>query len=224
LATAPATNDEFAATGYYLWPKGFGTPMKLFDPGLKTLDMLRKTFKVHIDWNDKLGCLRINSPAHPRQAEKDVVAAIEGIKLQFLDTMAQLVSATPLYIVVPPKPDAIRSIVRPGKTEERPEYINPIITSIELAGVPLDRAERLKWESTRDRMNTENEQAFRTHLSTRLLQLKNLRNWMRMRVQFGHINLSQYLKKFALGELSFDLFAEMMKKSRVASGGIFDRK
>lgn len=196
--------------------------MSLLDPMLKTFDILRSTYKVHIDWNDKMNCLRINGKG--QGCEGNVMAAIEGIKLLYLDARAQVVLESPLYIIVPPTADAMRSIVRPNTTEDRENVINPVVTSIGLAGDRLSAAEKLEWESTRRQMNEENSKAFRNHLVKRILKLANLRGWMRMRVQFGHINLSQYQNNFKLAKYSFDMFAEMMKKSRVATGGSFDRK
>lgn len=198
--------------------------MKLFDPDLKTLDKIRKDWKVHIDWDEKIHCLRINSPARPREAEASVAGAMEAIKAKYLDAQAQVILATPLYIVVPPTTEGIRTIVRPGKAEDREGSSNSVITSITLAGEQLSAAEKLKWESTRRQMHEENFKTFRTHLSQRLRQLKNLRSWMRMRVQFGHVHLSQYHKDFYNGTFSFEMFSNMMKKSRVATGGTFDRK
>jgi hypothetical protein len=198
--------------------------MSLLDSKLESLNILRKTYKVHIDWSDKMRCLRINSPAHPREAEQSVAAAIKGIRLLYLDAKAQVVSASPLYIIVPPTADAMRSIVRPKTIEERANSVNPVITSIELAGEPLSATEKLKWESNRLERNDENFEAFRIHVVKRTLKLAHIRGWMRMRVNFGHINLSQYQKNFSLAKYSFDMFANMMKNSRVTTGGTFDRK
>jgi hypothetical protein len=169
-------------------------------------------------------CLRVNSISHPRVAETNVAEAIQGIKQKYLDAQAQVISASPIYIITPPTNGAIRSIVQPDKVEERADASNPLITSIALAGERLSQAAQSKWEFTRRQMKEENYKAFRTHLFKSILELKNLRNWMRMRVQYGHINLSQYQKDFFDGKYSFELFAGMMKRSRVATGGTFDRR
>jgi hypothetical protein len=202
--------------------------MKLLDPELKSFDLLRSTYKVHIDWSEKTQCLRINSPGHPRDAERNVASAIQGIKLLYLNAKAQAIMASPLYIIVPLAADTMRSLVRPKEIEDRVDAFTnaatKVITSIELAGERLSASEMLEWEPKRCQMNDENFKAFRKHLIKNVLDLAHMRGWMRMRVNFGHINLSQYQQNFTLAKFSFDMFADMMKKSRVTTGGSFDRK
>lgn len=241
LRTRPDSNDAFAATvhcvhsmtesskceantrqGYYLWPKGSKDPMDLFDPTLKAFDKLRVTYKVHIDWNDKMRCLRINCNA--RGAVQNVADAIQGIKVLQRHAQAQVISASPEYIIVPPTPDAMRSIVRPGAWGDREHCANRVVERIELAGDPFSLAEKMEWQYHRHQMNEENYEKFRKHLIDRTIPLGDLMGWMRMRVHFGHVNLSQYQDAFAAGMYTFDLFCDMMKKNRVATGGTFDRK
>lgn len=196
--------------------------MSLFDPTLKVFHNLRSTYKVHIDWDDKLRCLRINCNA--RGAEQNVADAIRGIKVLQRNAQAQVISASPEYIIVPPTPSAMRSIVQPKVTEKRENSVNPVVTSIELAGDRLSADEMSEWESHLRQINKDNYKTFREHLINRTLPLGDLRGWMRMRVHFGHVNLSQYQEAFANGKYTFELFADMMKKARVAAGGTFDRK
>lgn len=156
--------------------------MGMLDPTLKTFDLLRNTYKVHIDWTDKINCLRINGKG--RGAEKNVAATIEGIKLLYLDAKAQAISASPLYIIVPPTADAMRRTVRPKTTEERPNTLVPLITGIGLAGGRLSAAEKVEWESTSHQMIEENNRSFRAHVIKGLLKLADLRGWMRSRNYF----------------------------------------
>ena len=198
--------------------------MKMFDPALKAFDLLRETYKVHIDWNEKMHCLRLNCIAHPKVAEQNIADAIQGIKQRYLDAQAQIISTSPLYIVVPPSTEAIRSIVQPRIIDDTTASANALIKTFQLTGERLTPAALAEWDSLRQKMSDDIYKTFRTHLFRRVLELRDLRSWMRMRVQFGHINLSQYQNDFLNGKYSFIKFADMMKKSRVASGGIFDRK
>ena len=240
LRSKPVRDDEFVATvppvliillmsstnsfkGYYLWPNG-SDPMTLFDANLSAFDILRNTYEVHIDWNEKMHCLRLNCTAGLQVAEENIADAINGIKLRYLDAQAQIVSASPFYVIVPPTTAAIRPIVQPEKVVEHTGSTNALIKSFKLTGQRLSPDAQLEWEAKRQQMSDENSKAFRSHLFRRVFELKDLRSWMRMRVQFGHVILSQYQNNFLHGKYSFDMFADMMKKSRVVSGGTFDRK
>ena len=196
--------------------------MSLFDPTLKVFHNLRSTYKVHIDWDDKMRCLRINCNA--RGAEQNIADAIRGIKVLQRNAQAQVISASPEYIIIRPSASAMRSIVRPKTMEKQGNSVNAVVTSIELAGDPLSPAEKSAWESSCRQVNEENYQTFRKDLINRTLPLGDLRGWMRMRVHLGHVHLSQYQDAFANGKYNFGLFADMMKKARVAAGGTFDRK
>lgn len=226
VLTLMITSDTRAdsSQGYYLWPRKAEDPLKLFDAALKKLDDIRREWKVYIDWDSKTHYLRINAEGHLRDAEARVAGAIGAVKVKILDAEAQVILATPVYIVVPPTVEGIRTIVLPCSAEDRVGFATSVITSIALAGEQLSAAEKEKYKSIRDEMNAENYTTFRTHLFSCLRQLKDLRSWMRMRVQLGHVHLSEYHKEFYNGTFSFEMFAHMMKKSRVATGGSFDRK
>jgi hypothetical protein len=196
----------------------------LFDSELKTLNSIRKEWKVHVDWDSKTHFLRINAEGTAREAQHRVANAMEAIKVKYLDAQAEVILATPVYIVVPPTSEGIRSIVRPGSAEYREGSSTTVVTSFVLAGERLSAAEKSKWEVTRDQMNVENYQRFRTHLFACLYKLKDLRTWMRMRIQIGRVHLTEYHQEFYNGKFSFEMFTNMMKKSRVVTGGTFDRK
>ncbi|KAG0649800.1 hypothetical protein D0Z07_3535 [Hyphodiscus hymeniophilus] len=196
--------------------------MKLFDSALKVFDHLREEFEVHIDWNEQMRSLRINCVAQQAVAEENVAAVIEGIKVKYRDAQAQIVSATPTYIIVPPTSEAIRACIQPEKVVERDS--RHIVTNIKIAGERLAPAALSEWEVSHRRMNEENSKNFRTQAFKRIFELQDLIKWMRMRIQFGHVNLRQFPQSFLQGKYSFEMFGEMMKKSRVVSDAVFDRK
>jgi hypothetical protein len=197
--------------------------MELLDPKLQRLDILRITYKVHIDWDANTECLRLN--AMNPQAAANITAAIKGIRQAYQDAKAQAISASPLYIIVPPTASAMRSIVRLKTLEYQSGHYRNVATSIELVGEPLSASETLKWEATRRKMIDDNFNTFRDHLIKRTLPLADLKGWMRMRVHLGHINLREYPLEFRdSNKYSFDMFTNMMKKSRVSSSATFDRK
>jgi hypothetical protein len=72
-------------------------------------------------------------------------------------------------------------------------------------------------------MIADNFNAFRTHLVKRTLPLDGLKGWMRMRVHLGHISSREYQVDFGNSKYSFNVFTNMMKRSRVSTAGIFDR-
>jgi hypothetical protein len=127
---------------------------------------------------------------------------------------------TPLYIVVPPSANAMKLIVEPitSGTKEG----NMVLYGTRLAGEPLSMAQKASWSSRYSQLLAKN----CTDLEKRLIaDTKILRNhtpWMRMRVHFGHIYLTQFLKDFATSKFGFEDYVKMMRSSRVA--GSLDRR
>jgi hypothetical protein len=199
--------------------------MSLLDPKLELLDHLRMEYKVHIHWDDKIQCLVINAESR-RNAEQNLIAVIKGIRKACRGAKAHIMLATPIYNVVPPTAESMRSIVRPKTVERQSEKFSKVVTSIELAGELFSEEDKQKWATKYPEMIENGYEILRQHLLARvsLSSLANLQGWMRMRIHLGHVNLREYQVDFGDSKFSFEDFAGMMKRSRVTSSGKFDRK
>ena len=181
---------------------------------LEKLDALRKFYRVLIEWDDKKHCLTINSER--ATSDHDMIATIKGIRQVIQSSDAEVVYASPQYIVTPPTAGVMRAIVQP-------KYDGNIMR-VELSGQPFSTAEQEMWRSKRGEMLEENLTKFKEHLIKHTTLLAPLMGWMRMRVHFGHIRLGKVREEFVHSKYSLEAFSKMMCLSRVRTSGKFDRK
>ena len=151
------------------------------------------------------------------QSEHSILYAIKGIRQAIENAKARVITASPLYIVVPPTVGAMRPIILPIFPKNRfSGRSQPTVTRFELSGSPLTRNELTKWRSERDAILHSNLEIFRKHLVQNIADLSPLRSWMRMRVHFGRLHLIQYRKDLSESKYSFESLAQMMKDPRTA--------
>ncbi|RDL42028.1 uncharacterized protein BP5553_02007 [Venustampulla echinocandica] len=212
----PAEDAYIVATGCYLWPDKSQTPMQLLGLRMEDLDHIRKEFNLYIQWDADSRSVIISSERQPN-AKYNVSEAIKGIRQAYQNVKARSLSVTPLFIVVSPARETMRQIVRPTRYREG-------LTIIELAGDKLSGWDLLNWESTREAREEENYTKVHNHLAKHLLALAPLKGWMRMRVHFGHLNLTQYPKAFGQSQCSFEKFLEILENPRVQAAAKFDKK
>jgi hypothetical protein len=148
-------------------------------------------------------------------AQDNVIKAITAIRQDVMDAKARRLSATPLYIIAPPSPQAMRPLVRPVKYQNK-------LNIIELRGEELSTNEREEWSRHRTVLLKENTDSFTIHLVKHLHALAPLKQRMRMRVHFGHLNLRQWPKSFTQGS-SFSGFAEVLGDPRAQASAIFNK-
>ncbi|KAF4634051.1 hypothetical protein G7Y89_g4051 [Cudoniella acicularis] len=211
----PHGDVQLAAIGHYAWPNKYSTPAQLFGTRLEDLDYIRKTFKVWIRWDANLESLQASSPRN-LNAQQNVTEAIVAIRQSYHNAKARKISASPLFIMVPPTTAAIQSVVRPKKNEG--------VVTLELTGGRLSTPGQRDWESKRALMLEQNQKKFRDHLVDRLLAVATMKGWMRMRVHFGHLNLTKYPPEFAKGECNFQGFLKVLDNPRAQASAVFDRK
>jgi len=188
---------------------------------LEDLNTVRVAHKVYIDWDEETKCLRIYSRCGS-QAEDNIVEAVKGIRQAILNAKARAISASPVYIVMPPTTSAWRSEVQPVFPSELSIPPLPTVTILRLSGQRLSEKAALVWESGRNNILQSNIGIFREHLIKSLLDLSPFRGWMRMRLHFGHLALKQYRKELLDPNFSFAQYSQMMKSPRTR--GQFNRK
>jgi hypothetical protein len=146
------------------------------------------------------------------------MAAIKGIRQVVRSSEAEVVYASPQYIVNPPTASMMRAKVQPKYDSKKN------IIGVELGGRQFSTLEQELWRFNRDEMTENNLAKFREHLRQHTSQLAHLIGWMRMRVHFGHATLGKVREDFVQLKYSLDGFTQMMDMSRVRTSGKFDRK
>jgi hypothetical protein len=188
---------------------------------LEDLDSVRTEHKVFIEWNEKSQCLKIcsRSVAHSHQY---IAAAIQAIRLAISNAKAQATSALPMYIISVPTASAMRSVVRARILEYEPKQAS----EFELAGAWFSEKQKTAWNACRPSRVTANLIKFEKHILESMRPLKRLRGWMRMRVHFGHVVLTQFPKSFGESGQPFETFisSKMMAHPRTVGGSKFNKK
>jgi hypothetical protein len=185
---------------------------------LEDLHHIRLELRVWIHWDIDMECLVIRSRPwpHPQseKAQENVIEAINAIRQDLLDAKARKVSATPLYIVVPPSTQAMRNLFRPVKYQK--------LNMIEPAGTELSSTEKEKWSRHRIKLLVENTNSFTSHIVKHLRALAPLKQWMQMRVHFGHLNMRQWPRDFTSGG-SFTKLHIVLNDPRTQANSSFDK-
>jgi hypothetical protein len=184
---------------------------------LEKLDKIRTVHKVYIEWHENAQCLKIFSRS---SSIANVDAAQQGIRRAIDSAKAQAISALPMYIISIPTASAMRSVVRARILEHEPRKAS----EFELAGARFSEQQKAVWKANRPSRAQANLINFEKHLSTSMKALEARTDWMRMRVHFGHIVLTQVPKTFGEPGQPFETFIKMMAYSRVAAGGKFNKK
>ena len=174
------------------------------------LDHIRINYKVYIDWQADTGCIKVSSIAEAG-AEHYVIKAIEAVCVAVDHAKAEKILATPLYLAVPPSVDAIRALVRPTIIE------SGRIAGLELAGKPFCTEQKRSWEQERLKLLDILHKKFEKTMSKHMLRLALNKNWMRLRVHFGHVSFSLAQDNFKAGEQSFEQFSKMIANSRTTA-------
>ncbi len=160
---------------------------------------------MYIEWDEPEKCLKISSPAL-QNAEQSIVAAIKGIHQAVHDCLSSSISASPKYLIQPPRGNVTRSIVRPTRLSNDPMRAS----HFELVGKELTEEQQLAWGVERAKVMHDNRLEFEVHLKENLLKFAALKGWMRMRVHFGHLALNRYKTTFAESSMGFKEFVEMV--------------
>jgi hypothetical protein len=184
---------------------------------LEKLDKIRTVHKVYIEWHEKAQSLKIWSRS---TANIDIDAAQQGIRRAISAAKAQAISALPMYIISIPTASAMRSVVRARILEHEPKKAS----EFELAGAGFSEQQKVAWKTNRPSRVQANLINFEKHLSTSMKALEDRTDWMRMRVHFGHVVLTQVQKTFGESGQPFETFISMMAHPRVAAGGKFNKK
>jgi hypothetical protein len=114
-----------------------------------------------------------------------------------------------MYIISVPTASAMRSVVRARILEYEPKQAS----EFELAGAWFSEKQKTAWNACRPSRVTAN-------------LIKRLRGWMRMRVHFGHVVLTQFPKSFGESGQPFETFisSKMMAHPRTVGGSKFNKK
>ncbi|KAI9051232.1 hypothetical protein LZ554_005333 [Drepanopeziza brunnea f. sp. 'monogermtubi'] len=212
---APAQEEHFATMGYYLWPLPNEGPASLLGWRMETLNPLRVDYRVFIESNAEGYCINISS----REPGQDLKPVIDGIRLAVQHAHAKRIMATNVYFVVPPNGSAMKTIVRPRESRPAPDKFAKFL---ELAGEDLSPTEKKEWDEDRGRKVLEYRKGFQDHLLQNLKLIEPLKGWMRMRIMFGHVELTAYYKGFAASAVSYEKFLKMVGEPRQT--GTFDKK
>jgi len=160
-------------------------------------------------------CLVVKSGKNTH-AEANVLDALGAVRHYYKSEKARKLSAEPFYIVTPPTVSGMRSLLKP-------ENYRKGLTMIGLVGDKLSVKQKGDWKSYRERMMEENYMMFHYHLSKHVLALAPHRQWMRMRVHFGHFDLASYPKDFLEGG-SFQRYKDILKMPRAQAFAKFDKR
>lgn len=138
----------------------------------------------------------------PLQNVRDALAAV---RQDYENARARSNLAAPLYVAIPPSVDTISTIVKPEK------YGTGMIM-IELQGERYSGGRNLAWGKERDKILRDGHNEIKAHLLKNLRALAPVKGWMRMRVNFGHLNITNYPPEFSQGKYDFKGFLEKVLK------------
>lgn len=211
-----------------MWPSKQEQPEELLGWRLQKLDPVRLQYQVHIEELPANQGLKISCPTVHKQPECTVAEAVIGIRAAVQDAKAKVIAAEPIYIVIPPAPDAMRSIVRATTIiDTQVPRLFPVpnlpptkkvsrVLGLELAGDLISEEDRMSWEtSEQPEMIQFNLARFEDHLAENLMKIARDKGLMRMRVHFGRVILARFMKRFREDRQSFQEFAIMMNKTRM---------
>ncbi|KAL3420754.1 hypothetical protein PVAG01_07199 [Phlyctema vagabunda] len=215
--SARVKNEEMLSFGYYLWEESTD-PVALLGSQLEDLNQIRVTHKVFIELSDGGKSLEISSRLQPIRAVSIITDAINAIRRAIKASKVAYKRSAPIYIVVPPPSKLYRQKVEPVLVGQGSTTIKSLI----LCGDELARHEVARYESERAKQLVDNVQLLRDHLIEHVSTLSYLRNWMRMRINFGTLKCHNatkgiYEKKFNVGDVR-----SMMSSRRFR--GEFDKR
>lgn len=172
---------------------------------------------VWIEWDEDHNCINISSISI-KSADKTIVNAINGIRGLIDHARAVKVTATPLHIVYPPSPVVMRTLIKPKIVEKDPLRA----AELELQGNYLSSRKKVAWKKNHAKEINKNVEIIREHLVRNILIYAPVKNWMRLRVHFGHVMITNYTNEFAMTGLSWESFLKMVAAPRFSAN--IDRK
>lgn len=158
---------------------------------------------------------------------RQIDEAIKGIRAAVKHAKARAFAEQALYIVRTPTASAMRVFVGPQEIEtmmvtnkKGVETLKKVsCTGTKCVGDKLSDAEKKGWSSKRKAMERNNFERFQEHLSTCLMEFAPWMGKMRMRLHFGHIILTKFVRDYTNSEQVFDQFVTMMERDDMSNGG-----
>ncbi|RDW66187.1 hypothetical protein BP6252_09822 [Coleophoma cylindrospora] len=222
----PDEYEDFNSIGYYIWPDKDERATDRLGLKLEALNPVRTKFKVYIDWVDSTRCIRVRSQEKSSTGES-MHSAINAIRQEHEHKKSQQKISAPVHILVPPTIKNWRSHVKPvlatTTSDDTPDRKKSNIIALELSGSPLPFGEmtKEKYDLVRFKKLEDNMARFEANLIEKIMAQSPYKGWMRLRVNFGHVKITQYEKGFAGGNYSLDKFENMIKQPRFTAE--FDR-
>lgn len=108
-------------------------------------------------------CLILKS-SNFKNADQDIVAAIQGIRNAVRAANAEAMFVTPLYIVIPPSAVKMMDRITKKTTKVIKAGAPPLITSLQLSGTLLSEVEKVEWSQKRDKIYHEDLRRLKNHL------------------------------------------------------------
>ncbi|RDW72020.1 hypothetical protein BP5796_08054 [Coleophoma crateriformis] len=215
----PDEYEDFNSIGYYIWPDKDERATDRLGLKLEALNTVRTKFKVYIDWVDSTRCIRVRSQEKSSTGES-IHSAINAIRQEHEHKKSQQKISAPVHILVPPTIKNWRSHVEPvlatTTSDENPDRKKSNIIALELSGNPLPFGgmTKEKYDLVRFKKLEDNMARFEANLIEKIMAQSPYKGWMRLRVNFGHIKITQYEKGFTGGNYSLDRFENMIKQPR----------
>ncbi|CCU81938.1 hypothetical protein BGHDH14_bghG005606000001001 [Blumeria hordei DH14] len=204
--------QEFSARGCYLWPYWYESAIDLLGPRLEDLNPIRMNNHVWVEWDEVHNCINISSKSI-KSADKAIVNAINGIRGLIDHARAVKVTANPLHIVYPPSSAVMRTLIKPKVVEKDPLRA----ADLELQGNYLSSRKKVAWKKNHLKEINKNIEIMREHLVRNILIYAPVKNWMRLRVHFGHITITNYTNEFAVKGLPWESFLKMVAAPRFSA-------
>lgn len=205
--------------GYYIWPDKNERATDRLGLKLEALNPIRIRFKVYIDWDDGVKCVRVRSQA-TLNAEESIHLAISAIRQEHEHHKSQQRISAPVHFLVPPTIENWRSQVKPilatTASEGSPVKKQTNITTLQLSGYPLpfEAMTKEKYDLARLKKLENNMAHLEANLIEKITAQSPYKGWMRMRINFGHVKITQYEKGFIDGNYSLERFENMIKQPR----------
>lgn len=161
-----------------------------------------------------------NSDIHIAKAIKNIRGAIGNARAK-----ATLVKK---YFIDPPTASSMRAFIGPKTITTKTEMVDGVekttnthFNGTQLVGNKLSEKEANDWRKQHTQNRDDYVRDFEGLLTRSLMELKDLKEWMRMRVHFGHLVLTNFPSKYVAYQMSLNEFTKMMGHSRTR--GAIDR-
>ncbi|KAI9735282.1 MAG: hypothetical protein M1834_001873 [Cirrosporium novae-zelandiae] len=176
--------------GHFLWPVD-EVPISVLGLKLEVLDTLRKKQNCSITFDSERLTIKVCA-----DSQEIVEFIFGGIRVIFLEIIAQDRQPQKLIVVNPPATDKMRKIIEMvdegTQRNDEGDFDLVITRSMRLIGDKLSKTEQQEWNIERETIAERDRDRIELRIKSALASLQVHRGYIRMRVDFGRFVFTDY--------------------------------